>query len=79
MSHLTQSHSVSSGHRSPFCTTKEAAKYLGLKRTTLEAWRCRGGGPRYLKLGRSVRYRLSDLDAWVESRILDNTHDQGAE
>ena len=55
----------------------EAAEYLGLKRTTLEAWRCRGGGPLYLKLGRIVKYRLADLDAFIDSRVHSSTHDSG--
>lgn len=56
-----------------FLDTIEAAEYLGLKRTTLEAWRCRGEGPKFAKLGRAVRYRQADLDAWVESRVRANT------
>lgn len=56
-----------------FLDSDQAAKYLGLKRTTLEAWRCRGGGPKFAKLGRAVRYRQADLDAWIESRIRENT------
>lgn len=60
-----------------FLDTIQAAEYLGLQKTTLEAWRCRGGGPRFVKLGRSVRYRQSDLDAWIESRIRDNTVETG--
>jgi hypothetical protein len=27
-----------------------------------------GGGPRYSKLGRAVRYRFADLIAWAEER-----------
>lgn len=56
-----------------FLTSDEAATYLGLKRCTLEAWRCRGGGPKYLKFGNAVRYRLSDLESWIESRARSNT------
>ncbi len=56
-----------------FLNSEEAADYLGLQRTTLEAWRCRGGGPRFVKLGRAVRYRQADLDEWIESRIRENT------
>lgn len=62
----------------PFLGTAEAADYLGLKRCTLEAWRCRGGGPRFAKFGRAVRYRLTDLDDWIESRTRENTIEQGA-
>ena len=38
--------------------TPQAAKYLGdLKENTLEGWRTKGVGPRYIKIGRLVRYR----------------------
>ena len=57
----------------PFLTTREASQYLGLKRCTLEAWRCRGNGPRFVKLNRAVRYRLTDLNDWIESRTRSNT------
>jgi predicted DNA-binding transcriptional regulator AlpA len=53
-----------------YFTTKEAAKRLGLAVRTLEGFRCKGGGPRYCKIGkRIVRYRIEDLDAWAEERI----------
>jgi excisionase family DNA binding protein len=60
-------------HQQPFLDTTEAARYLGLQPTTLEAWRCRGEGPSFVKLGRAVRYRQADLDAWIESRVRQNT------
>jgi len=46
--------------------TPGAAEFLrqrGLKRSaaTLEIQRCMGGGPVYLKIGRSIRYRERDL------------------
>lgn len=63
---------------SQFLTTKRAAEYLGLRPNTLEAWRCRGGGPRFAKFGRAVRYRLIDLNDWIESRTRENTIEQGA-
>lgn len=51
---------------------KEAAKYLGLSESFLRQCRSVGNrqgiakGPRYLKLGRAVRYKLSDLEEWIE-------------
>ena len=48
--------------------TGEAADYVGLKPVTLETLRLKGGGPVYLKLGRSVRYSVADLDEWVFAR-----------
>lgn len=53
--------------------TKAAAAFLDLSTATLEAWRCRGGGPVFVKLGKAVRYRKSDLDAFLNSRTFANT------
>ncbi|MFP3942185.1 MAG: helix-turn-helix transcriptional regulator [Thermoanaerobaculia bacterium] len=51
-------------------TTVEAAEALGgLSRRTLEGWRRKRIGPPYVRLGHGptarVRYRPSDLEAWV--------------
>jgi predicted DNA-binding transcriptional regulator AlpA len=54
-------------------STKEAAAALGLAVTTLEKLRVYGGGPRYLKLGRSVRYDRNDLLVWAGERRVANT------
>lgn len=56
-------------------TTAEACVYLGgekhpMKVNTLEGQRVRGEGAPYVKVGRLVRYRVSDLDAYIEA----NTH-----
>lgn len=54
-------------------TTKEAARELRLTKATLEAWRCRGGGPAFVKFGRAVRYRREDLDKFLISSLRSNT------
>lgn len=46
-------------------TTNQAADYLKLSPKTLVNWRGEGKGPRFVRLGRAVRYRKSDLDAYV--------------
>lgn len=48
--------------------TKEAASYFGVTKATLESWRCHGGGPVFYKLGKAVRYRKEDLDAFINAR-----------
>ena len=53
--------------------TIEAAEALRLAAGTLEKLRTYGGGPRYVKLGRAVRYRREDLDAWLSDRVVANT------
>lgn len=45
---------------------EQAADYLGMKVTTLRQWRHLSRGPIYLKIGRSVRYRREDLDAFLQ-------------
>ncbi|MDP9329835.1 MAG: hypothetical protein M3P11_04235 [Actinomycetota bacterium] len=34
---------------------------------TLEEWAYRRTGPKYLRLGRHARYRIRDVEAWLES------------
>ena len=46
---------------------KEAAARVGLSKSTLDKLRVSGGGPRFAKLGRTVRYAEADLAAWVEA------------
>lgn len=49
----------------PVLKQHEAASVLGVSPRTLESWRHRGGGPKYLKISsRCIRYRLSDLLVW---------------
>lgn len=57
----------------PILTTPQAAHFLNLKPATLEQWRWNGRGPRFIKIGRSCRYRISDLEAFLESRVFNNT------
>lgn len=48
----------------------EAAKILDTSPGTLSVWRCTGRyALPFVKIGRKVRYRRSDLAAWIESRI----------
>jgi excisionase family DNA binding protein len=54
-------------------STEEASKYTGLSRSTLEKARLYGGGPRFMKLGRLVKYRLEDLQDWMNARLVSST------
>lgn len=60
-------------HNDPFLDDPEATAFLNLKRGTLAVWRSTG---RYqlpfVKIGRTVRYRRSDLIAWLETRTRTN-------
>lgn len=59
-------------------TEDEAAKVLSVQPQTLAAWRLRGCGPAFLKLGRSVRYDERDLAAYLASRRVQNTAEADA-
>lgn len=47
----------------------EAAEYIGTTAGTLAQWRHRGQGPVFLRMGRAVRYRRVDLDAYLETLV----------
>jgi len=53
-------------------TTPEAARVMGISAGTLYVWRCthRYEIP-YIKLGSAVRYRLEDLERFLQSRLID--------
>jgi predicted DNA-binding transcriptional regulator AlpA len=46
----------------------EVQNLYGIKVATLAAWRLNGHGPDYFKLGNLVKYKKSELDAWVEDQ-----------
>ena len=49
----------------------EVAARLGVSPFTVRAWRHRGLGPRFMKMGRAVRYRREDVDAYKETSLRD--------
>jgi hypothetical protein len=53
----------------------ELAARWNLSPRTLERWRWRGEGPRFLKLGGRVAYRLSDIELFEQKRLRENTSD----
>lgn len=52
---------------------KTIAAFLSRTHSWCEAARHRGTGPRYVKLGRSVRYRKSDVLAWLKANSTEAT------
>jgi hypothetical protein len=56
--------------------TQPAADYIGVKPHTLEVWRCTGRyGLPFLRVGGRIKYRVSDLDAWLASRTVTPIHE----
>lgn len=48
-------------------TLRELAEYLGVSTSTVYSWRTRGEGPLGYRVGQQVRYRLSEVDRWLET------------
>jgi len=55
---------------------REAATLLHLSERTLERFRVSGTGPKFVRLGGSIRYRLTDIEAFIASRIVGSNHSQ---
>jgi excisionase family DNA binding protein len=50
-------------------SAQELADYLDVPLKTIYAWRYRGQGPRGFRVGRHVRFRLSDVHHWVSDQL----------
>ena len=57
----------------------ELSRRWRLSPRTLERWRYRGTGPRYLKVGGRVVYRLDDIEAFEAHRIHETSANTVAE
>jgi predicted DNA-binding transcriptional regulator AlpA len=54
-----------------------AAEYAGVSPSFLSVLRMKGGGPRYVKLGkRTIKYDTADLDAWMNAKKYQSTADE---
>lgn len=62
-------------------TEVEAAKYIGMSRSFLRQDRMNGfrerrtKGPVFIRIGRQIRYHLTDLDAWLDEHRVRRTID----
>ena len=72
---MTLTNSTGAGIERLF-TAKEAAAALRVSQSFLAKARMRGDGPPYTKIGRSVRYRDSDLIQYAKGRRRLSTSEQ---
>ena len=57
---------------------RAAAGFLKLTDRTMQGYRYRGDGPKYIALShRCIRYRRIDLRGWAEERLRSSTSDTG--
>jgi excisionase family DNA binding protein len=76
---LGSSGAAAATRRTTALTERQVAEQLGLSVATLRAWRHRGKGPRFLRLGRSVRYLPSDVDEFVRASAVDTRSDSSSD
>jgi excisionase family DNA binding protein len=50
-------------------TVEDLAEYLGVPVATLYAWRYHRQGPPGFRVGRHIRYRWADIEAWISDRL----------
>ncbi len=55
---------------------EHASTILKVSTRTLQAWRVQGYGPKFIKVGRSVRYRLEDIHAFVNENVHQSTSEK---
>lgn len=59
---------AAAAQRGPLATPAEVASYLGVPVKTLYQWKYRGIGPSVHKVGRHLRYRWREVDAWLDAQ-----------
>jgi hypothetical protein len=62
----------------PLMSEEDTANVLGMSPRTLEGKRLRGEPPPYVKLGKRVMYRPSDIAAYVNANVRHSTSERKA-
>ena len=52
---------------------KSAAAFFGVRPRTMRLWRTRNGLPYVRVTSRIIRYRMEDLQAWMDKRVIEET------
>jgi len=59
---------TSKSQHSLLLSPPQAAEILGVTVATLATWRCTGRvGIPFVRIGRAVKYRVADLEAWIDA------------
>lgn len=70
----TTAHETPTLYRERLITERDAAAFLNFSVKTLRNWRVSGRGPKFVRASsNAVRYRLKDLIAWSEERLVEST------
>ena len=54
-------------------TEKQVATMLSITQQTLRNWRQQNKGPKYVKVGGSIRYRYTDVELYLEKNAVETT------
>jgi excisionase family DNA binding protein len=65
---LSEGDSRGDGPETELLTVEEVARLLRVPKATIYRWRSTGEGPRGYSIGRYVRFRWPDVEAWLEER-----------
>lgn len=71
MNNMTEFLMTPDGKLIGLLTEKEASAFLSRSPSTLRNWRHQGCGPPYVLVGRRVGYRIEDLQAYTEERLVE--------
>lgn len=61
---------IGTAYDSPFIDEKQLCAELRISSVTATKWRAKAVGPPFIKVGRLVRYRRTDVEAWLLSRTV---------
>ena len=56
-----------------FLDEKGLCALLGISSVTATKWRAKAKGPPFIRVGRLIRYRRSDIDAWLRTNTIGAT------
>lgn len=51
----------------PLWTVRDVARFLGVPAATIYTWRYQGHGPPGFRVGKHLRFRPSEVEAWLEA------------
>ncbi|MEU6973725.1 helix-turn-helix domain-containing protein [Kitasatospora aureofaciens] len=63
---MTKSSRATTTDRRQLATAQELANHLQVPLDTVYGWKHRGQGPKAIKVGRHLRYRWAEVEAWLD-------------
>jgi predicted DNA-binding transcriptional regulator AlpA len=72
---IKQQNQMDEQHTVTLMDQRELCSYIGKSTAWAERARWTGEGPKFIKIGRHVRYRAIDIAEWIESNAHQSTTD----